>query len=192
MTETLTINGAVPIVPYADPRAGIRWLEQTFGAVATAVHPPEPDQPLVHAEVKVGTGLVMINDAERDNGSPFAMPGPVLLYVVVEDPDALHDRAVAAGAEIVMGLTDKDYGSREFAARDPHGNGGASGPTGRAWAESGDTHVEVGQVGLARAVRDAAAAATGTVRAARPCRGTRCCIPVTRIVCGISAFMRSL
>ena len=44
MTKTLTINGAVPIVPYADPRAGIRWLEQTFGAVATAVHPPEPDQ----------------------------------------------------------------------------------------------------------------------------------------------------
>ena len=44
MTKTLTINGTVPIVPYADPRAGIRWLEQTFGAVATAVHPPEPDQ----------------------------------------------------------------------------------------------------------------------------------------------------
>ena len=122
MTKTLTINGAVPIVPYADPRAGIRWLEQTFGAVATAVHPPEPDQPLVHAEVKIGNGLVMINDAERDNDSPFAMPGPVLMYVVVDDPDALHDRAVAAGAEIVMGLTDQDYGSREFAARDPHGN----------------------------------------------------------------------
>jgi uncharacterized glyoxalase superfamily protein PhnB len=43
-------------------------------------------------------------------------------YVTVDDPDALHDRAVAAGAEIVMGLTDQDYGSREFAARDPHGN----------------------------------------------------------------------
>ena len=38
------------------------------------------------------------------------------------DADALHDRAVAGGAEIVMGLTDQDYGSREFAARDPHGN----------------------------------------------------------------------
>ena len=36
--------------------------------------------------------------------------------------DALHDRAAAGGAEIVMGLTDQDYGSREFAARDPHGN----------------------------------------------------------------------
>ncbi len=63
----------------------------------------------------------MIDDADRTD-SPFALPGPVVLYVVVDDPDALHDRAVAGGAEIVMGLTDQDYGSREFAARDPHGN----------------------------------------------------------------------
>ena len=122
MTESLTINGAFPIVPYSNPRAAINWLESAFGAVATAVYPPEPDQPLKHAEVKVGTGLVMINDADRDDSSPFALSGPVLLYVTVDDPDALHDRAAAAGAEIVMGLTDQDYGSREFAARDPHGN----------------------------------------------------------------------
>jgi len=124
MTETLTINGAVPIVPFADPRAGISWLEKAFGAVATMVAPPEPDQPLQHAEVKVGNGLVMIDDADRTD-SPFSLPGPVVVYVVVDDPsnvNALHDHAVAAGAEVVMGLTDQDYGSREFAARDPHGN----------------------------------------------------------------------
>jgi len=122
MPETMTLNGAFPIVPYSEPRAAIGWLERAFGAQATAVHPPEPDQPLVHAEVRVGTGLVMINDADRGDDSPFALPGPVLVYVVIDDPDALHERAVAAGAEIVMGLTDQDYGSREFAARDPHGN----------------------------------------------------------------------
>jgi uncharacterized glyoxalase superfamily protein PhnB len=121
MPETTTAQGAYPIVPFSAPREAIAWLERAFGAEATAVHPPEPDQPLVHAEVRVGTGLVMINDADRGDG-PFALPGPVLVYVVVDDPDALHDRAAAAGAEIVMGLTDQDYGSREFAARDPQGN----------------------------------------------------------------------
>ena len=121
MTESLTINGAVPIVPFSNPRAAIGWLEKTFGATATLVVPPEPDQPLKHAEVKVGTGLVMVDDADRTD-SPFELPGPVVVYVVVDDPDALHDRAAAAGAEIIMGLTDQDYGSREFAARDPHGN----------------------------------------------------------------------
>ncbi len=122
MPETATMNGAFPIMPYSRPREAIAWLERAFDAEATAVYPPEPDQPLVHAEVRVGTGLVMINDADRSDGSPFALPGPVLVYVVVDDPDALHDRAAAAGAEIVSGLTDQDYGSREFAARDPHGN----------------------------------------------------------------------
>ena len=107
MTESPPLNGAFAIVPYTNPREAIGWLERTFGAVATFVHPPDPDQPLMHAEVKVGSGLVMINDADRDADSPFALPGPVLLYVTVDDPDA---------------LTDQDYGSREFAARDPHGN----------------------------------------------------------------------
>ncbi|MCT7660060.1 VOC family protein [Mycobacterium deserti] len=121
MSETLTINGAVPIVPFRDPRGAIGWLERAFGAVATLVVPPEPDQPLKHAEVRIGHGLVMVDDADCTD-SPFALPGPVVVYVSVDDPDALHERAVAAGAAIVMGLTDQDYGSREFAARDPHGN----------------------------------------------------------------------
>jgi uncharacterized glyoxalase superfamily protein PhnB len=117
-----TLNGAFPIVPCADPRAAIAWLERAFGAEATMLHPPEPDQPLLHAEVRVGTGVVMPVDAGRAGESPFVFPGPVAVYVVVDDPDALHERAVAAGAEIVMGLTDQDYGSRDFAARDLDGN----------------------------------------------------------------------
>ncbi len=117
----MLLNGAVPIVPYVNPRAAISWLEKAFDATPTLVVPPEPDQPLAHAEVAVGTGVVMIDDAERTD-NPFALPGPVVLYVVVDDPDALHARAAAAGAEIIMPPTDQDYGSREFAARDPHGN----------------------------------------------------------------------
>lgn len=113
-------QGAVPIVPYTAPREAIRWLEKAFGAEAVLLVPPDEDQPLQHAEVKIGTGLVMIDDADRD--SPFALPGPVVVYIVVEDPDALHERATGAGVDIVMGLTDQDYGSREFAARDPYGN----------------------------------------------------------------------
>jgi uncharacterized glyoxalase superfamily protein PhnB len=115
-------QGAFPIVPYPDPRAALGWLERVLGARPTQVHPPEPDQPLAHAEVQVGEGIVMLNDARRDDDSPFALPGPVAVYAVVDDPDALHARAVAEGAEIVIGLTDQGYGSREFAVRDPAGN----------------------------------------------------------------------
>jgi uncharacterized glyoxalase superfamily protein PhnB len=40
----------------------------------------------------------------------------------IDNPDALDERAVAAGAEAVMGLTDQEDGSQEFAARDLEGN----------------------------------------------------------------------
>jgi uncharacterized glyoxalase superfamily protein PhnB len=40
-------------------------------------------------------------------------------YLYVADVDAHFTRAKAAGAEIVAGLKDTDYGSREYSARDP-------------------------------------------------------------------------
>jgi uncharacterized glyoxalase superfamily protein PhnB len=39
----------------------------------------------------------------------------------IDNPDALHERAVAVGAETAMGLTDQEDGSREFAG-DLEGN----------------------------------------------------------------------
>ena len=43
-------------------------------------------------------------------------------YAVTGDPDALFARAVSNGAEVVRELTDQEYGSREFAERDPEGD----------------------------------------------------------------------
>ncbi|WP_161631658.1 VOC family protein [Pseudonocardia asaccharolytica] len=43
------------------------------------------------------------------------------MHVVVADPDALFAR-VTAGATVIRGLEDTDYGSRTFAVRDPEGN----------------------------------------------------------------------
>ena len=48
--------------------------------------------------------------------------GQAWMYVSVEDPDAHCARARAAGAEIVMELTDLDYGSRDYSAKDLEGN----------------------------------------------------------------------
>jgi catechol 2,3-dioxygenase-like lactoylglutathione lyase family enzyme len=39
----------------------------------------------------------------------------------VDDVDAVHDRAVAADADIVYPLTDEDWGIRRFFVRDPNG-----------------------------------------------------------------------
>jgi uncharacterized glyoxalase superfamily protein PhnB len=42
-------------------------------------------------------------------------------YLVVNDADLVHQRALDAGAPIVMPLKDEDYGGRGFTCRDPEG-----------------------------------------------------------------------
>jgi uncharacterized glyoxalase superfamily protein PhnB len=49
-------------------------------------------------------------------------PGNFSAYVVTDDPDALHARAVAHGAKVTSEPHDTDYGSRDFAIEDPEGN----------------------------------------------------------------------
>ena len=82
------------------------------------------DAALGQIERQFGKGSVMrLGDAEVGDAFHLALPsGPVSIYVVTDQPDALHDRAVAAGATIVTGLRDEEYGSRGFSATDPEGN----------------------------------------------------------------------
>ena len=107
-----------PSFVYGDPRAAIDWLERAFGFERGTV--VEDGDRIAHVEMWHGDSCVMFG-GERDDdlGQP---PGSGWCYVVVEDADAHHARAREAGAEIVMELTDTDYGSRDFAARDPEGN----------------------------------------------------------------------
>ena len=54
--------------------------------------------------------------------SRSARPASPRRYVVTDEPDALYERRMAAGAELVQGLRDEEYGSRGFSVRDPEGN----------------------------------------------------------------------
>ena len=110
-----------PVLRYRDARAAIDWLCEAFGFERSVVH-EGPDGTIAHAELGLGAGRVMLGSA-RESAEPFTRePGQTVVYVVVDDPDAHHDRAKAAGARIVYELTDQDYGSRDYAAEDPEGN----------------------------------------------------------------------
>ena len=50
-----------------------------------------------------------------------APPGQSVIYVVVDDADAAHARATAAGAQVTDPV-DQDYGSRDITVTDPDGN----------------------------------------------------------------------
>jgi uncharacterized glyoxalase superfamily protein PhnB len=126
MTNTSTNHPAVwPCLAYRDAPAAIEFLSTAFGFEARAVYTRDGDPSIVeHAELRwpLGGG-VMFGSAGKDE-SPWGrrMPGNDGVYVVCDGPDELFARAVAAGAEVVHGLADEDYGSRGFTVRDPEGN----------------------------------------------------------------------
>lgn len=114
----------IPLLRYQDCTTALRWLADAFGFEETLVV-KDDDGSVGHAQMRFGDGFIMLASAtlESEFGKLAARGvGTQMIYAVVKDPDAHHSRALAAGAEIVMGLRDQDYGSREYACRDPEGN----------------------------------------------------------------------
>ncbi len=112
-----------PSLLYADAKAAIRQLTEAFGFTELAVYEGE-DGSVMHAELVQGNGAVMLGSKGRGGRFDEAMKsaGPAGVYIVVDDVDAHHRRAVEHGAEILMPPTDQDYGSRDYMARDAEGN----------------------------------------------------------------------
>ncbi|WP_328539480.1 VOC family protein [Streptomyces sp. NBC_00344] len=112
-----------PAILYDDAKAAIRLLTEAFGFSEQAVYEDENGQ-VMHAELAYGDGMVMLGSRGREGIFARAMAGggPTGIYVVVQDTDAHHRRAVEHGVEILMPPTDQDYGSRDYMARDAEGN----------------------------------------------------------------------
>ena len=84
-----------------------------------------PDGKIVHCELEIGTGIVMLADAFPDMGgkSPKALGGsPVHLMVYVDDVDACFERAVENGATVLRKVEDQFYGDRSGQFEDPFGH----------------------------------------------------------------------
>jgi uncharacterized glyoxalase superfamily protein PhnB len=108
-----------PAMSYRDAPAAVDWLERAFGFARHAVYDDGKGR-IVHAELRFGNGMVMFGSA-REPDPENAWTEQDGVYCVVEDVDAHHARAQAAGAEIVRPPADTPYGSREYTARDLEG-----------------------------------------------------------------------
>ena len=125
MAEQVGEQTFFPVISYRDPDAAIAWLGRAFGLTERVVYRDDSGK-VTHAELELGSGIIMLGQADpagwMGGSAPEPLASAVSLYTVIEDPDAHHDRAVAAGATIVRELSDQSYGSREYSARDLEGN----------------------------------------------------------------------
>jgi PhnB protein len=116
VTPQLTLENAA---------SAIDWYKKALGAdeMSRAVG---PDGKVMHAEIRVGDSIIMVND-DMMGGNTVKAPGgsPMSLWVYVPDCDALFNRAVKAGARVAEGpmgqLQDQFWGDRTGTIVDPEG-----------------------------------------------------------------------
>ena len=104
-------------------RAAIEFYEAAFGAVEVYRVGGTDEHESVVAQLQIGEAAFWIHDEAPEHGtfSPQTLGGAtVRLLLVVEDPDAVIARALAAGASEVRAVAD-EHGWRLGAIADPFG-----------------------------------------------------------------------
>ena len=128
MSEVKPIPDGAPVVMpmlvCRDAAAEIDFCLTTFGAVER-VRRPGPDGKVAHAMVTIGPAMVMIEGEWPTLASRAPQPdgsSPVVLYLYVEDVDKVIERAVAAGARVLLPVKNQFWGDRTGRIIDPSGH----------------------------------------------------------------------
>ena len=112
-----------PVLVYADIAAAQEFLVRAFGFTPGALHLDEGGRAL-HGEVSLGEEVLWLHRVAPDHGLrsvPELGAASGMLNVRVQDVDAHHTRAAAAGATITSPPADQPYGQREYSALDSEG-----------------------------------------------------------------------
>jgi PhnB protein len=116
------------VTPYLCCRgaaAAIDFYKEVLGATERMRMPGDSPDTIGHAELEIGTGLVMLADEFPDMGfiSPQSLGGtPVTVHVYVDDVDAVYGRALAQGATASREVENQFYGDRSGQFVDPWGH----------------------------------------------------------------------
>jgi uncharacterized glyoxalase superfamily protein PhnB len=106
VTPSLVVKGAAKLIDF---------IKAAFGA-KELMRMPAPSGEIMHAEVKIGDSIVMLNDAMQQAVTTSS------LFLYVPDVDGLYQRAVKAGATSVSEPADMFWGDRMAMVRDHFGN----------------------------------------------------------------------
>jgi len=115
------------VIPFLAVEGGIAALEfykKAFGARELS-REVAPDGKLISGRIRIGGSEVMVSDVfpGDDLATPSAVgTTTVALQLYSDDVDSAWDRAVAAGAQVVIPLEDQYWGERHGHLLDPFGH----------------------------------------------------------------------
>jgi PhnB protein len=129
------MTSVMPELSVHHGRAAVDFYIRAFGAVVDYQVGGTDDNPSVVCQLSVDGAPFWVSDEAPDQGnySPDSLGGVTArVLLVVDDPDALVDRAVAAGAVLVHPVSD-EHGWRLGRIRDPYGHHWEVGKPPRPW-----------------------------------------------------------
>lgn len=123
-TETSVPAGVYPYLSVTGGKAAIEFYIRAFGATERVRMLAEDGERIMHAQIVINGGLIMISDdfPEYRGGGAAPAPAGVTIHLEVDDADAWWTRAVEAGASIVMPIGDQFWGDRFGQLKDPFGH----------------------------------------------------------------------
>src|SRR5687768_10165163 len=115
-------NAVIPALAFKGADAAIKWYVNIFGA-KEKLRFDNPDKTVAHAELTIGDSVIMLSEENPQyNKSPKTLNGnSVNLCVYVQDVDAVIQKAVDNGANLIMPAADQFYGDRSGRFEDPFG-----------------------------------------------------------------------
>ena len=114
----------MPMLVCRDAAAEIDFCKTAFGA-QELLRRLGPDGTVAHAALTIGGAMIMIESEWPTLASRAPQPdgsSPVVIYVYVEDVDTVVERAVAAGAKVLLPVQDQFWGDRTGRIVDPSGH----------------------------------------------------------------------
>jgi uncharacterized glyoxalase superfamily protein PhnB len=114
-----------PSLTVRDAARAIEFYKQAFGAEVRGGVAKGPDGKVMHAELQIGDSVIMLTDEFPEFGSlsPQSSGGAGMsLHIYVDGVDAAFDRAVKAGAQVEMPVSDQFWGDRYGKLKDPFGH----------------------------------------------------------------------
>ncbi len=118
------MNTITPHLICAGAAEAIEFYKRAFNATEMG-RLAGPDGKLMHGAVRIGDSVVMLMDEFPQFGamSPKTLKGtPVSVHLYVDNADASFERAIAAGAKVIMPLDDMFWGDRYGVIEDPFGH----------------------------------------------------------------------
>ena len=110
-----------PFLTVRNAARAIEFYKQAFGATERGVM-KGPDGKVMHAELKIGDSVIMLADEFPEFGSlsPQSIGGsPMGLHIYIENVDAAFDRAVKAGAQVEMPVSDQFWATAMASSKIP-------------------------------------------------------------------------